>query len=56
MLNYISISMLHYDKEKGILKYFSSRGGGGVILSLCRVWGPQGIAPTQRPHDASSKN
>ena len=36
--------------------HFSSGGGGGVILSLCRVGGPWRIAPTPRPVDASSRN
>ena len=34
----------------------SSGGGGGVISALCRVWGPKGVAPTQRPIDASSRH
>ena len=38
------------------LGYFNREGEEGVILYLCRVWGPSRIAPTQRPVDVFTRN
>ena len=38
------------------LGHYNSVGWGRVILSMCTVWGPQGVVPIQRPVDASSRN
>ena len=48
----IYCSVLQYSA----LAHSNSRGGGGVISSLCTVWGPWGNTPTHWPVDAPSRN